>query len=100
MVNEIEKLIDDKTLDNLKILWEKLEDYKTNHVNNQIKDSIYLTNDLRTLQRYKHDLKLWVPPNFAKLPIQDYGSKISTNFSMAYNEDEKKNYDSSNVILF
>lgn len=99
MVKEIEKLIDDKTLNNLIILWEKLENHKINHDNNQTKDSIYLSNNINNTQRHKQDIKLWTTPNSNKLhiPNQDHCSKI---FSMTYNEDEKKNYTSVNVIIF
>jgi len=86
LVKEVEQLMNDKSLNNLKSLWEKLENQKTNNEENQNS----LVHDL--LPRYKQDSIVWIPPNFASLPTQDYTSKISSKpFSMVYNEELKNN---------
>lgn len=95
-VKEVELLMNEKNLNDLEILWKKLNDdndyNKTNNDENQDKDQ----NSLKF--RYKLNSKLWVPPNFAKLPILEYDSKSSSKvFSMAYNEGERKNQNSRNV---
>lgn len=96
MVKEVEQLMNDESLNNLKSLWEKLDDQKTENENN--KKEIQNSFDNVTL-RYKKNSK-WIPPNFAKLPTQHYGAKSSNQFSMAYNEDERRIHGSPSVHLF
>lgn len=95
LVKEVEQLMNEKSLNKLKTLWEKLDDPKVNNEKNQNQDqnSLSLVNDEIC---YKPNSK-WVPPNFAKLPILDYDSKTSKLFSMAYNEEERINHSSPNV---
>jgi len=93
LVKEVEQLMNDKSLKKLKILWEKLDNHKVDEEQNQNKDQNSLVNGVL---RYKPNSK-WVPPNFAKLPVQDYNSKTSKVFSMAYNEEERINNRSPNV---
>lgn len=89
--------MNDQSLNNLKSLWEKLDDQKTENQNHEQEIQNTFTN---VTLRYKKNSKWWIPPNFAKLPTQNYGSKSSSNlFSMAYNE-EKRNHSSSSVLLF
>lgn len=94
-VKEVEQLMNEKNLNDLDILWKKLNDnhnHKINNDENQDKDK----NSLKF--RYKLNSKLWLPPNFAKLPILEYDTKSASKvFSMAYNEEERKNHNSSNV---
>ncbi|CAH1724972.1 activating signal cointegrator 1 complex subunit 3 [Aphis gossypii] len=94
LVKEVEQLMNEKSLNKLKTLWEKLDDPKVNNEKNQNQDqnSLSLVNDEIC---YKPNSK-WVPPNFAKLPILDYDSKTSKLFSMAYNEEERINHSSPN----
>lgn len=87
--------MDDTSLKKLKILWEKLDDHKADNEKNLNEDQNSLVNGVL---RYKPNYK-WVPPNFAKLPVQDYGSKTSKLFSMAYNEEKNINK-SPNVNCF
>lgn len=88
--------MNDESLNNLKILWEKMDDQKVNIEENQNKDPISL--DVSILS-YKNNSK-WIPPDFAKLSTPDYGSKYASNiFSMAYNE-ERRNLSSPNVSLY
>jgi len=96
LVKEVEQLMNDKSLKKLKILWEKLDDHKADNEENQNKDQNSLVNGVL---RYKLNSK-WLPPHFAKLPVQDYGSKTSKLFSMAYNEEERINNSSPNVNWF
>lgn len=88
--------MNDKSLKKLKILWEKLDEYKADNGESQNEDQNSLVNGIL---RYKPNYK-WVPPNFAKLPVQDYGSKTSKLFSMAYNEEKRINNSSPNVNWF
>lgn len=86
----------EKSLNNLKTLWEKMDDQKTDIKDNQNKDPNSL--DISILS-YEKNLK-WIPPDFAKLSTPDYSSKNSSNlFSMAYNE-EKINLNYPNVSLY
>jgi len=94
LVKEVEQLLNDNSLKKLKILWEKLDNHKADNEESQNKDQNSLVNGVL---RYKPDSQ-WLPPNFAKLPVQDYGSKTSKLFSMAYNEEERINNSSPNVI--
>lgn len=90
--------MNDKSLNNLKTLWEKFDENKTDDKENKKKDKSSLVNGI---VRYKKNSKCWVPPNFAKLPVHEDDSKSSSKlFSMAYNEEEKKNHNSLNVNLF
>lgn len=95
LVKEVEQLMNEKSLNKLKTLWERLDDPKVNNEKNQNQDrnSLSLVNDEIC---YKPNSK-WVAPNFAKLPILDYDSKTSKLFSMAYNEEERINHSSPNV---
>lgn len=88
----------EKNLNDLEILWKKLDN---DNDNNKTNDEKYQTEDQNSLEfRYKLNSKLWIPPNFAKLPILEYDSKSSSKlFSMAYNE-EKINHSSPNVNKF
>jgi len=95
LVKEIEQLMNDKSLNKLKILWEKLDDHKAVNVESQNEDQNSLVNGIL---RYKPNSK-WIPPNFAKLPVCDYDSKTSKLFSMAYNEEKRIN-NSPNVNFF
>lgn len=88
--------MNDKSLKKLKILWEKLDDHKADNEENQNKDQNSLVNGAL---RYKPNSK-WLPPHFAKLPVQDYSSKTSKLFSMAYSEEERINNSSPNVNWF
>lgn len=89
--------MDDKCLNNLKTLWEELEDPKSDNKNNENEIQNYSVNDI---SRYQKNSK-WIPPNFAKLPTQHYGSKSSSQlFSMAYNEEERRNLSSPSVLKF
>lgn len=89
--------MDDKTLNNLKNLWEKFDDHETNNEKKPKKDENNSYNSINIIKRYERNFK-WVPPNFAKLPNPDYDSKITTKyFSMAYNEEEIRNNSSTNV---
>lgn len=86
----------DKSLNNLKTLWENLDVQKTDIEENQNKDPNSL--DISILN-YDNNFK-WIPPDFAKLSTPDYSSKNSSNlFSMAYNA-EKRNPSSPNVSLY
>lgn len=90
--------MNDESLKNLKSLWEKLDDQKTENENNEKENPNFFVD---VSLRYKKNSKWWIPPNFAKLPTQYYGSKSSSNkFSMAYNEEERRNHSSSSVHLF
>lgn len=85
--------MDDKSLNNLKLLWEKLDSQKITNEKNQNYDQTSLANG--KLPHYNPNQKLtkcWVPPNFVKLPVyNDDSKKSSKSFSMAYNEEEKRN---------
>jgi len=89
LVKEVEQLMNDESLKKLKILWEKLDDIEKNQ--NQDKNS--LVNDL---SHYKKKSK-WLPPDFAKLSVQNHNSETSKLFSMAYNKEERINRSSPNV---
>lgn len=81
--------MDDKSINQLKLLWEKLDSQKNT---NEKTDEDSVVNG--KLPHYKQNPKLtkcWVPPNFAKLPVyNDDSKKSSKSFSMAYNEEEKR----------
>jgi len=96
LVKEVEQLMNDKSIKKLKILWEKLDNHKADNDEKQNKDQNSLVNGVL---RYKPNSK-WIPPNFAKLPVQNYDSKTSKLFSMAYNEEERTNNNSPNVNGF
>lgn len=85
--------MNDNSLKKLKILWEKLDNQKVDDEENQNEDQNSLVN---SFQRNFN----WVPPNFAKLSVQDYNSKTSKFFSMAYNEEERIKNRSPNVNWF
>lgn len=84
-----------ESLNNLKTLWEKFDETNIDNKENKNKDQSSVVNGI--VQRYKKT-SCWASPNFAKLPIHEDNSKSSsTLFSMAYNEEEKKNHSSLNV---
>jgi len=87
--------MNDKSLKKLKTLWEKLDNHTADYEENQNEDQNSLDNGVF---RYKPNSK-WMPPNFAEFPVEDYESKPSKLFSMAYNED-KKTTNSLNVNWF
>jgi len=88
--------MNDESLNNLIMLWKKLDGDKTNKENENKNGNL-----VNVISRYKENSNWWVPPNFAKLPIPDYNLKSSSKeFSMMYNE-EKRNHSVPNVnILF
>lgn len=100
LVKEVEQLMSEKNLNNLEILWKKFGNNNDND-NNEISNEKYQNEEQNSLEfRFKLNSKLWVPPNFAKLPVLEYDSKSSSKvFSMAYNE-EKLNHSSPNVNKF
>jgi len=97
--------MDDKSLNNLKLLWEKLDSQKMTNEKNQNYDQTYLVNGKPTMvPHYNQNQKLtkcWVPPNFVKLPVYNGDSKKSSkSFSMAYNEEGIKNSIPPKVTTF
>lgn len=90
--------MNDNSLNNLNTLWKKLDNGdKLNKEENQNKDQNSFAN---IVLRYKLNSK-WLPPLFGKLPIPDYDSKSSSKeFSMAYNNEEKRCQSFPNVNKF
>lgn len=84
--------MNEKNLNNLKMLWEKFDNQKVDDKENQNEDHISSVDNYC----YKPKSK-WVPPDFVKLPIQNYGLKKTVQFSMAYSGEDKKNHNLSRV---
>lgn len=87
--------MNNENLLDLKTLWEKFDDQKDNDDKINPKDQFGLNSDYQFKKKSK-----WFPPDFAKLPMQNYGLKKTVQFSMAYNGEERKNPSYPNVNLF
>lgn len=92
MVKEVEQLMSDTSLNNLKALWEKLDSQKINDEKQQNNNQNSLIHNVSHCQQNSKLRNCWIPPNFAKLPIYNDDSKNSSkSFSMAYTDEETKN---------